>query len=183
MKIIIIKKFIKVPVHVMVIPFIISFIFFPTRVSALAFCITNPEAGLCDVTATVSPAASSVVSGGNTNITFRVESIFESGNNSLAFFDTDKLEDVTGINTSPVHTGGIPTAGTFTRTRSGNSGVLTRGVSVTLFVMTQQGEIDSDTVRIEVIAAPPTVNIFFSFLDKIKMFTVDSFIGKAFAAK
>lgn len=143
---------------------------------ALAFCITDPNGwpgdpfdNRCPVTAGVSPDSFTVSSGASTNITFTATGIFESGNNSFSSFDTWKIEDVTGAYTEPLHVGGIPTAGTFKRTASGSSGSLTRGVTVTLLVTTEQGVDDYDSVYIAV-NSPPSVEIHFSLLEKINTF-------------
>lgn len=157
--------------------------------SALALCITNPKGwaddpfdNRCAVNASVTPDSSTVVSGGSTGITFTATGIFESGNNSFAYFDTWKIEDITGDYSSPVHVGGIPTSGTFTRTASGNSGILTRGVTVTLSVGTQQGVDGYDSAYIAV-ASAPSVSIQFSFLEKINNFISDLFATRVLASK
>lgn len=155
---------------------------------ALAYCITDPidfngDDNRCPLTVEVLPDSSNLSSGGSTSITFRATGIFESGNNSFAYFDTWKIEDVTGVFSSPIHVGGLPTAGTFTRTAYGNSGVLTRGVTVTLSAGTAQGVDAYDSEYIAVTTPPPTVDIHFSFLRKVGNFFSDFFITKVFASK
>lgn len=133
--------------------------------SALAFCITN-DPPTCGITAQITPSAYSIPSGSTLGLTYEAWSIFENGNMFEGFSDWVE-ESVTG---SVSHVPG-PWGGTIGhKTQSGTVGPFTHSVTVTLFADDQQGDTGYDSAFITVVAAPPTVNIQFSFLDEAKKF-------------
>ncbi len=134
-------------------------------VSALAFCITNSPP-TCGITATIVPSSYSIPSGSTLGLTYEARSIFENGNLFEGF--TDSIEEsVTGVT---YYLPGSWSGSTGYKSQSGTVGPFTHDLTITLFADDQQGDTGYDSAFITVVAAPPTVNTQFSFLDEAKKF-------------
>jgi hypothetical protein len=116
-------------------------------------CTFDPDID-CPVSVTLNPSTYTVPSGGNTNVSATVNGIFQWGAVEVLNFNFSLPSGSMG-----------PNGGTVT----GNTGSLTSGVNVSAFVQNTEGVVDTDSVYISVTAAP-TVNIYFSFLEKVRQF-------------
>lgn len=123
------------------------------RSFAAAECTFAPEIN-CPVNVLLEPDSYYVVSGGNTNVNATIDGIFQWGV-IVTFFDFSLAPSAK----APVG-GGLVNA---------NTGPISSTLNVTAFVENSEGVRDSDSIYINITAAPQ-VNIEFSFLDKFRQF-------------
>ncbi len=143
---------------------------FSDKLYAAAFCITNPEEGLCGVSADVS-GPGSVPYNTSATMTLTPGGIFQLYNSRLVCADTFGggcgLYMNNGYSTASVNI---------------NVGPLTSSVTVYYEVEDVQGSYASDS-QVVFVSAPPSANIQFSFLETVKNSIANLFAERAFAAK
>lgn len=143
---------------------LLSFLVSVPVVFGAALCVTNPERGTCLIFVDVRPESFLVPSGGNTNVVFAISGILQYDVQVMEF-DTWMVEAGTGRIIDITPSGAWPSYG---GNPTGNTGPLTGSVMVHSYVMNTQGVADVDSSLITVAVPAPTVNINFSFFDKVK---------------
>lgn len=178
------KFFLTYYIRIVVSVSILFVIIVPPSVYGASSCITDPYLwdgtdNRCDVTATITPSSSTVLSGGSVTVIMYASTLYQWFINGLV--------DVGAIMTDTV-TGGVTTLSTGPGYITGNwstsvsSGPLTHSVILSIWAESDQGIIDTDSSIVSVVAAPPTVNINFSFMDGVKEFFKNvSLVTKVFA--
>lgn len=128
-------------------------------VFSAAECTFDPMID-CPLSVTLTAATNPVPSGGNTNVSSFVDGIFQWG-----FVEAENFYFSISYSGSMSGTGG---------TVVGNTGAIGSTLIVTTSVENSEGVFASDMLAVNV-TAPPTVNINFSFLDKVRQFFGNTF--------
>lgn len=125
---------------------------------AAATCTFSPTED-CSIDIALSPTASTVASGGNTDVKATVIGLLQW--NAVRILSSD----FTGMSEPTPALGGPGD----NRVATGNTGAISSRHNVTAMVTNTEGESGSDSIYINITAAPQ-VNIEFSFLDKFRQF-------------
>lgn len=136
-----------------------------SKVFAMDKCLSGPWDGpedYCEASVKITPASGTIPSGSSVMINVYAFTQFQWGYGGWQ--DVDVLIGGLPLNYGPQYVG----AG---GNRNVTSGVLTNSVSLNMWGINEQGVQDSDSSFITVTPAPPTVNLFFSFLDSLKTTT------------
>lgn len=141
--------------------FVFSLLTFSTVTTTFSadVCTFDPYID-CPLSVTLSPRGGSVSSGGNMSISSTVGGIFQWGAVEVQYFTF-----------SISYSGSMGASG---GTVTGNTGAIYSPINVTTSVENTEGVFRSDSVFINV-TAPPTVNINFSFVDKVRQFFGNTF--------
>lgn len=139
---------------------------------AAAFCITDPtgvpagsEDNRCPVNTSITPSPGSVSSGSSVGVRVYAWTLYQWYENGLMSVDASMTSTVTGVNTV-LYAGPPMTTSTVDEVVS--TGPLANSVSLSIAAESMQGIYETNSSFITVIAAPPTVEIHFSFLQKVK---------------